>query len=241
MIDVVLALMLIGSFIVAVSLHESGHALMALILGDRTPLNEGRLSLSPRFQVDPIGMLMCVILAFQPVPGATAFGWGKPVKPDPWKMRVGPNAGVLLVAFAGIIFSALIGVLAALILRFLPPVMYSNAYIIRIPQLVLVFATVNFALAIFNFIPLYPLDGYEIVYTLLPDRQAKQFARSAPYGPFIILALFFLLPFLARLAGLGNFPLFELPTYITLGAWSLVSPLAHLDLNTVTGLYFLTP
>ncbi len=239
MIDVVLALMLIGSFFVAVMLHECGHALMALLLGDRTPLNEGRLSLSPRIQIDPIGMLMCVILAFQPVPGATAFGWGKPVKPDPWKMRVGPNAGVLLVAVAGILFSALIGVVAAVILRFLPPVLYSNAYIVRIPQLVLVFATVNFCLAIFNIIPLYPLDGYEIVYTLLPERQAKQFARSAPYGPFIILAVFFLLPFLARLANLGSFPLFELPTYITLGAWNLISLIVHTNLDSVINLYLL--
>ncbi|HLI06655.1 MAG TPA: site-2 protease family protein [Ktedonobacteraceae bacterium] len=237
MIDVVLALMLMASFIVAVMLHECGHALMALMLGDRTPLNEGRLSLSPRIQIDPIGILMCVILAFQPVPGATAFGWGKPVKPDPWKLRTGPNAGVLLVAFAGIIFSALIGVVAAVILRFLPAILYSNDYLVRIPQFVLVFATVNFCLAIFNFIPLYPLDGYEIVYTLLPERQAKQFARSAPYGPFIILAIFFLLPFLARLANLSTFPLFDLPYYITLGAWNLVSLVVHTDPSTVMSLY----
>lgn len=240
MIDVVLALMLIGSFIVAVMLHECGHALMALLLGDRTPLSEGRLSLNPRIQIDPIGILMCVILAFQPVTAVpTGFGWGKPVKPDPWKMRVGPNAGVLLVAIAGILFSALIGVVAAVILRFLPPVLYTGAYLPRIPQLVLVFATVNFCLAIFNIIPLYPLDGYDIVYTLLPERYAKQFARSAPYGPFIILAVFFLLPFLARLANLGGFPLFELPYYITLGAWNLVSLIVHTGLVNVTSLYFL--
>lgn len=232
MIDVILALMLVGSFIVAVSLHECGHVLMALLLGDRTPLNEGRLTLNPRIQIDPVGMLMCVILAFMPVPGATGFGWGKPVKPDPWKMRVGPNAGVLLVALGGILFSALIGVAASVILAFLPPVLYSNAYLLRIPQLVVVFATVNFCLAIFNIVPLYPLDGYEIVYTLLPERQAKGFARSAPYGPFIILALFFLLPFLARLANLGSFPLFELPTYITLGAWNLVTLISHVDAFT---------
>ncbi len=236
MIDVILALMLVGSFIVSVALHECGHVLMALLLGDRTPLYEGRLTLNPRTQIDPVGMLMCVILAFMPVPGATAFGWGKPVKPDPWKMRVGPNAGVLLVALAGIIFSALIGAVAAVILHFLPPVLYSNAYLLRIPQLVTVFATVNFCLAIFNIIPLYPLDGYEIVYTLLPERQAKGFARSAPYGPFIILAVFFLLPFLAQLTHLSGFPLFELPYYITLGSQYLVSLISHVD---AFSLYFL--
>ena len=95
-INVVLALMVIGSFLVAIPLHESGHALMASILGDRTPREEGRLSLSLRSHIDPIGTLMCVLLAFQPILGV-GFGWGKPVKADPWKMRVGANAGVLLV------------------------------------------------------------------------------------------------------------------------------------------------
>ena len=241
-IDVVLALMLVGSFIVSVSLHEFGHALMASWLGDRTPRSEGRQSLNPRTQIDALGLLMCVILAFQPAPLATGFGWGKPVKPDPWKMRVGPNAGVLLVAIAGIVFSLLLGIVAAVIFSFLPAVLSSNDYIIRIPQLVLVFACVNFCLAIFNLIPLYPLDGYQIVYTLLPSAQAKGFARSAPYGPFIILAVFFLLPFLGRLTGLGNFPLFQLAFYILQGSWLLVAALQHVPdaFTHIVNLYFFT-
>jgi Zn-dependent protease len=181
-----------------------------------------------------------VILAFQPAPFPTGFGWGKPVKPDPWKMRVGPNVGVLLVAWAGIIFSLIIGIVAAVILRFLPAQLYANAFITRIPQLLLVFACVNFCLTLFNLIPLYPLDGYQIVYTLLPSAQARGFARSAPYGPFIILAVFFLLPFLARLTGLGGFPLFQLAYYILLGAWNLVAAVLHVPdaLSHVINLYF---
>ena len=66
LINVVLALMIVASFLVAIPLHEFGHALMALWLGDRTALNEGRMSLSPRAHLDPLGTLMCVILAFQP-------------------------------------------------------------------------------------------------------------------------------------------------------------------------------
>jgi Zn-dependent protease len=88
--------------------------------------------------------------------------------------------------------------------------------------LITVFASVNISLAIFNIIPLYPLDGYQILYTLLPSRQAVQFARSAPYGPFIILALLFLLPFLGQLSGLGGFFLFHIPYYILLGALNLI-------------------
>ena len=223
-INVVLALMIIGSFLVAIPLHESGHALMASMLGDRTPREEGRLSLSLRSHIDPIGTLMCVLLAFQPILGV-GFGWGKPVKADPWKMRVGANAGVLLVAWAGLIFSLLIGVLVSVLLRFVPIQMLESAVGLHIIQLLIVFASVNICLAIFNLFPLYPLDGYQIVYTLLPSKQAVQFAKSAAYGPLIILALFFLLPFLAQLAspGLSSFPLFQLPLYIWLGSMNIIA------------------
>src|SRR5712691_7752029 len=197
MINVLLALMVVGSFLVAMPLHECGHALMASWLGDKTPRNEGRQSLSLRSHIDPVGTLMCVILAFQPgVP--VGLGWGKPVKVDAWEMRrVGANTGALLVAFAGPIFSLLIGLAVALLVRFLPPSLFSEPFAVRIPQLLIVFACVNIGLTIFNIIPLYPLDGYQILYTLLPARQAAQFSRSAPYGPLIILAVFFLFPFLA--------------------------------------------
>src|SRR6266516_5733787 len=223
-INVVLALMVIGSFLLAIPLHECGHALMASWLGDRTPRQEGRLSLSLRSHIDPIGTLMCVILAFQPGLGV-GFGWGKPVKPDPWKMRVGANAGVLLVAWTGLIFSLLIGVLVAVLVRFIPTQVLESPVALHVAQLLIVFASVNICLAIFNLIPLYPLDGYEILYTLLPSRQAVQFAKSAAYGPLILLALFFLLPFLAQVAspGLSSFPLFQLPFYIWLGSINLIA------------------
>jgi Zn-dependent protease len=223
-INVVLALMVIGSFLVALPLHESGHALMASLLGDRTPREDGRQSLSLRSHIDPIGTLMCVLLAFQPGL-AVGFGWGKPVKPDPWKMRVGANAGVLLVAWAGLLFSLLIGVLVAALVRFVPLQMYESLVAVHLIQLLIVFSSVNICLAIFNLFPLYPLDGYQIVYTLLPGKQAVQFAKSAAYGPLIILGLFFLLPFLAQLAspGLSTFPLFQLPYYIWLGSVNIIA------------------
>lgn len=221
-INVLLALMIIVSFLGAIALHEFSHALMASWLGDSTPLAEGRQSLSLRAHLDPVGTLMCVILAFQPLLGM-GFGWGKPVKPDPWKMRVGANAGVLTVAIAGPIFSLLIGAVAAVLAAVLAPIMGDNFFSLRVLQLLLVFASVNISLTLFNLIPLYPLDGYQIVYTLLPSKQAVQFAKSAPYGPFIILAVFFLLPFIARLSGLGDFFLFRLAYYIWLGSMYLIS------------------
>jgi len=223
-INVVLALMIIGSFLVAIILHECGHALVASWLGDPTPRREGRLSFNLLSHLDPVGTLLAVILAFLPVgAGPVGLGWGKPVKSDPWKLRGGPNAGTLFVAIG--------------VLRFVIPLIPSNAIALRLPQLITVFASVNISLAIFNILPLYPLDGYQILYTLLPSRQAMQFARSAPYGPFIILALLFLLPFLGQLSGLGNFFLFHIPYYILLGSFNIIAAVSGLQVDIVTFLY----
>jgi len=237
MINVVLAFMIIGSFLVAVIIHECGHSLVATMLGDPTPRKEGRLSPSLRAHLDPVGTMLCVILAFFPVAaGPVGLGWGKPVKVDPWKLRGGPNFGTLLVTLGGLFTSLVVGVLFAFLLRFLPPSFLHNAYTIRITQLVIVFASVNICLAIFNLVPIYPLDGYQIVYTLLPSRQAVQFAKSAPYGPFIILGILFLLPFLAQIGGLSGFFLFHIPQYILLASnylTSFVSGLPSALINVV--------
>src|SRR5260370_17238846 len=91
-INVVLALMIIGSFLVAIIIHELGHSLMATMLGDPTPRAEGRLRFSLPAHIDPLGTLLCVILAFFPVAaGPVGLGWGKPVKVDPCKLRAVPH------------------------------------------------------------------------------------------------------------------------------------------------------
>ena len=237
-INVILAFMIIISFLISVVLHEFGHSLVATWLGDPTPRAEGRLSLGLRSHLDPLGTMLCVILAFFAVPaGPVGLGWGKPVKPDPWKLRGGPNAGTLLVALGGILMNLVVAVLAAIVLRLLPDSLGQNAFAIRIPQFVLTFASVNFCLAIFNLIPLYPLDGYQILYTLLPNRQAVGFSRSATYGPFIILLLIFLLPFLGQISGMSSFPLFRISYYILLGSLKLASLVSGLDFSLLTALY----
>jgi Zn-dependent protease len=238
MINVILAFMIIISFLGAVVLHELGHSLVATWLGDPTVGTEGRLSLSLRPHLDPLGTLLCVILAFfSVVAGPVGLGWGKPVKPDPWKLRGGPNAGTLMVSLGGILMNIIVGVLLAAVFHLLPASLFSNSIILRIPQFILTFASVNFCLAIFNLIPLYPLDGYQILYTLLPGRQAVGFARSASYGPFIILLLIFLLPFLGQISGLGNFFLFHISQYILTGSMKLVGLVSGSDSNSLLILY----
>ena len=238
-INVILAFMIIGSFLVAIVLHESGHALMASLLGDPTPRSEGRQSLSLRAHLDALGTILCLILAFYPaLAGPVGLGWGKPVKTDPWKLRGGPNVGTLIVALAGPLFSLIIGLLFAFLLRVMPLSWFTNDFAIRLPQLLTVFASVNISLAIFNLIPLYPLDGYQIVYTLLPTRQAVQFAKSVPYGPFIILALFFLLPFLAQFTGLGDLFIFRIPYYVLIGSLNLIALVTGQPFEMVFYWYF---
>lgn len=223
-INVLLSFMIILAFLLAIAIHECGHALMASWLGDATPRAEGRQTLNFRAHIDPIGLLMCVIMAFQvaAVP-PMGLGWGKPVKPDPWKMRVKPDTGVLLVACAGPIFSLATGLLVTALLPFIGGPLSQNMVTLHILQFLVVFACVNISLAILNLIPLYPLDGYQILYTLLPGKQALKFARSAPYGPFCILILFFFLPFIGNLTHAGDFPLFRLAYYIWLGSINLMS------------------
>ncbi|HEU5229860.1 MAG TPA: site-2 protease family protein [Ktedonobacteraceae bacterium] len=224
-INVLLAFMIIVAFLASIVLHEYAHAVVAYWLGDRTPQAEGRQTLSLRAHVDPVGLLMCVILAFQPIgAGPIGLGWGKPVKPDPWKLRPGANVGVLLVSLAGPLFNLIIGIVTAIVIRFSGAFLFTNNPITpHILQFLVVFACTNIALVLLNLLPIYPLDGYQILYTLLPSKQAVQFARSAPYGPFIILIIFFLVPFLATLAGLGGFPLFFPANLILQGAASVVA------------------
>jgi len=212
---------------------------MASMLGDPTPRSEGRQSLSLRTQLDALGTILCLILAFYPaLAGPVGLGWGKPVKTDPWKLHGGPNGGSLLVALAGPLFSLIIGVLFAVLLRFIPLSLFTNEFTIRLPQFLTVFASVNICLAIFNILPFYPLDGYQIVYTLLPTRQAVQFAKSLPYGPLIVLALFFLLPFLAQFSGgLSGLFIFHIPLYVLMGSLYLISLVTGQPYSDIFGLY----
>ena len=223
MIDVILAFMIILAFLLAIALHELSHALVASLLGDTSPKQEGRQTLAFSSHVDALGLLMCIVLAFQVIAlSPVGLGWGKPVKPDPWKMHVkNPDLGVFLVAITGPLFSLALGLVTTVIIGFTAPFL-TNAFTERVLQFLVVFASVNIALAILNILPLYPLDGYQMLYTVLPGKQALGFARSAKYGPFIILGIFFLLPFIGNLTHASSFPLFHLSAYIWLGTMKLI-------------------
>lgn len=234
MINVLLALMIIVSFLLAVAIHSTAQALAARLLGDPTPSLQDRRGPSLRAHLDPLGTLVCIIQAFY---GPMGIGWGKPIKTDPWKLRGGPNVGTLLVALAGIVSSICVGLLVALLVRFLPVSLGENAYTIRIVQFLLVFSVGNVLLGLFHILPIYPLDGYQVLYTLLPSRHALKFARSAQYGPLIIIGLVFILPFIGQITRTSGFFLFHLPYLFLQVVFLIVSPITGAPYEYVMLLY----
>lgn len=228
------------AFVIAVTLHEASHAAMAALLGDGTPGSAGRLSLNPRRQMAGIGAIVAIALCFgiplggQPV----GLGWGKPVDVDTRRMRVGPDLGVFLVALTGPVFSLIMGLLFSILLHFVPgynaltiftyrclggsgsllQTCLSHAqpiWELRLEQFIFLLAATNILFALLNVIPLYPLDGYHILFALLPNDPAVRFRNAQGYMEFGLLILFFLIPYLLQVVGLE----FLNPGY-WLGQWS---------------------
>lgn len=143
------------AFIIAVVCHEYAHGYAALKLGDPTAKYAGRLTLNPLAHVDPIGLLCMVIFRF---------GWAKgvPVNPNNFKNYRRDN---FVVASAGILTNLAISVISAIIFKFTP----FNASLIN--NFLFILAAVNIMLAIFNLIPLPPLDGSKMLMSFLPYRQ----------------------------------------------------------------------
>ena len=169
----------IVALLVGLTFHEFSHALLADQLGDRQPRAMGRLTLNPIPHIDPIGALMLVV---------AGFGWAKPVMVNPFALRDGPR-GMALVAFAGPIANVVVAIGFAVIYRVLGVVGVDDGFA---PRLVELIVRLNILLAIFNLIPIPPLDGYNVLLAFLPPRQAMVVRQYAPYGVIALLLLVFL-------------------------------------------------
>lgn len=223
------------AFVIAVTLHEAAHAAAAAMLGDRSPVAAGRLSLLPTRQMAAVGTIVAIFYSFS---AAGGLGWGRPITVDAKRLRAGPNVGLILVALAGPLLNLALGIAIAFGLGFLPgytalggrvfvcqPVqsnfgpgalhgldlqnclsLAQPAYLLRIDQFLFTFAVTNIVLAILNIIPLYPLDGYRVLFALLPAPQAISFRRAEPYMEIILLVIFFLVPWLLGILSIGFDP-----------------------------------
>lgn len=216
------------AFVIAVTLHEAAHAAMAGLLGDGSSWAAGRLSVNPRRQMASIGTIVAITLSFGIPLGVlpVGLGWGKPVEVDTRRLRVGPDTGVFIVALAGPVFSLLMGFLFAVILRLMPGYQTLTQFAVRcdgatgsllqsclshaqpvwqlrLEQFLFVLAVTNIVLAVVNLIPLHPLDGYNMLFALLPNAPAVRFRDLRPYMEAILLVIFFLIPYILELVGLG--------------------------------------
>jgi Zn-dependent protease len=169
--------LLVIPLIYSIIFHELAHGWVAYRMGDPTAKMMGRLSLNPLKHLDPIGTLMLFIVGF---------GWAKPVPVNFMNLRP-RRAGLILVSAAGILTNLLLALIAYLLLNRVPMFNYS---LFRILNNLM---QINIVLAVFNLVPIPPLDGSKILMGFLPARYQYGFARLEPYGFFIIIALVLLI------------------------------------------------
>lgn len=165
------------ALVVAATVHEFAHAYVADRLGDPTPRSQGRLTLNPLAHLDLVGSLLILVVGF---------GWAKPVQINPMNFRDWRRDTIMVAAA---------GPLANITLLFMLGVPYKLGLVdfggSAANEVLLTTIRINAMLAVFNLIPVPPLDGSKILIGLLPPAQAVSYARLQPYGVLILLLLAF--------------------------------------------------
>ena len=169
----------------ALTIHEYCHALVAYMLGDDTASLQGRLTLNPLRHLDPIGTIMMFI---------AGFGWAKPVPVNPLNFK-DPKKGMLFVAIAGPISNLITAIIAGLLLKIIlssPSFsLEANSGAFNTLVLILILNVIfGIVLAVFNMIPIPPLDGSRVLYAYLPDKYADKYALLEQYGMFFLIFIF---------------------------------------------------
>jgi Zn-dependent protease len=168
--------LILGAVVIAATFHEYAHAFVADRLGDPTPRSLGRLSLNPLAHLDVLGTLFFVLFGF---------GWARPVPVNPRNFE-NPRLGMLQVALAGPLANV---TMAFLLGGLLQATGFSDATLAG--AFVLIVIRINIILALFNLIPIPPLDGSRILESLLPASQALTYSRLQPYGTLVLLVLLY--------------------------------------------------
>jgi Zn-dependent protease len=185
--------------LIAITFHEAAHGFVAHLLGDDTAWRLGRVSFNPLKHVDPFGTIVLpalLLLARAPF----LFGYAKPV-PVNFRALRHPRRDMILVAAAGPAMNLLLATLAALIfhLVFYAPAV-AELFVAKNLGNALQF---NVLLAVFNLLPIPPLDGGRIIVGLLPNVLARPFSRLEPYGLLLLIGLLIILPLLGQQVGLN--------------------------------------
>ena len=182
------------SLLIAITVHEFSHAMMANRLGDPTAKRLGRLTLNPVKHLDPLGTLMLFLVGF---------GWGKPVPINPNYFRMNPRRGMAISALAGPLSNFALAALLGVLVRvgvvdwhspwswlFQPFASWEAGWVAA--DIIGYVILLNLILGVFNLIPIPPLDGFNIAVGVLPRRQAAAMLRIERYGPLLLLLLVFL-------------------------------------------------
>ncbi|MBI5025131.1 MAG: site-2 protease family protein [Nitrospirae bacterium] len=174
--------------LIAVTFHELAHGLVADRLGDPTARLAGRLTINPIKHLDPIGTLVFVFTRM--------IGWAKPVPVNPYNLK-DPKRDMMWISLAGPAANMIIAIIAAIVFRLLasitvsPESIFGEKVFIPLAIMVKLSIVLNIGLAVFNLLPIPPLDGSKILMGLLPPRQAVAYSRLEPYGFLILIALIF--------------------------------------------------
>lgn len=191
--------------------HEWAHAQTAYLLGDKGIKERGRLSLNPLSHIDPIGALMMILVGF---------GWAKPVPVDSRYFK-NPRVGMAITALMGPVANLVAAVAGMLVFQIIwavsPNFLIQNQFGVYVLTFLVFYITVNVNLAVFNLLPIPPLDGSKIMFTFLPDKAVEFFYR---YQMIFFAALFvllwtgplsYVLGFLSRWVSFGLYTLTALP------------------------------
>ena len=213
------AILRVIQFIILLTFHEWGHAKAALMLGDPTARDEERLTFNPAAHIDILGTVILPLLGT--LFGGAFFGWAKPVPVDPRNLK-NPKRDLMIIAAAGpvmnIICAFVILLAVKLLVEFVGVSIHREIY-----KQLLDSAKISIFLAAFNMLPLFPLDGFSVVYGLLPWKQAQAFDRLRPYGMMILLGIIFL-PNLLRIPN----PVFIIISLVSYGIYGLFGTLVGL-------------
>jgi Zn-dependent protease len=164
--------------LVSLTVHEAAHAWSADRLGDSTARRLGRVSLNPLVHIDPIGTIVFPLIAL--MTGIPVLGWAKPVPVSPMNLHPHWRQKYMLIAAAGPASNLLMAVAGALLLA-----------LGLMPQLLQSFVVINVFLAVFNMVPVPPLDGGNVLSGMLGGAAAEALDRLRPYGFLILYALMF--------------------------------------------------
>ncbi|MDH4322061.1 MAG: site-2 protease family protein [Desulfobulbaceae bacterium] len=170
-------------FLLALTLHELAHGYVAYRFGDPTAQRLGRLTMNPLKHLDPLGTILFFIMHI---------GWAKPVPVNPSYFQR-PERDMLWVALAGPGANLLLAVASAVTLKLLPVIGALLPLFVLKPVLLMLAAStwINIMLAVFNLIPIPPLDGGKVMTGLLPPQLAHVYRRAEPFGFVLLLLLFY--------------------------------------------------